>query len=174
MGRRCERSPHVFFSYIRWRGWLPFHRFQACGGGWGGPIDAIRHLEDPKEHCDLAEGPFPQGTGQLTCMSRALALELAASDDFEDFLRVAMARNDFGSPCETAQECSRHSAGMHMWHHEDAGISYNMWRVANARSLKVTVVHMPEKGWIWPWFHEKIAKPEMSGAQAADPTPSFS
>lgn len=107
-------------------------------------------------------------------MSRALALELAASDDFEDFLRVAMARNDFGSPCETAQECSRHSAGMHMWHHEDAGISYNMWRVANARSLKVTVVHMPEKGWIWPWFHEKIAKPEMSGAQAADPTPSFS
>jgi hypothetical protein len=67
----------TFFSYIRWRGWLPHFRFQACGGGWGGPIDAIRHLEDPAEQCRLAEGPFPQGTGQLTCLSRELALILA-------------------------------------------------------------------------------------------------
>jgi hypothetical protein len=169
-----EGSPHVLFSYIRWRGWLPFNRFQACGGGWGGPIDAIRHLEDPKEHCELAEGPFPQGTGQLTCMSRNLALELASWKPFEHFLRVAMARNDFGAPCTTAKECAQsyldeikkwhvnHHPGLNMWHHEDAGISYNVWGVVNAKQLRVTVVHMPEKGWIWPWFHPKIAEPDQS------------
>ena len=157
-----QGSPHVLFSYIRWRGWLPFHRFQACGGGWGGPIDAIRHMTDPSEHCALAEGPFPQGTGQLTCMSRDLAVELAGHAEFADFLRVAMARNDFGAACQTAQECALHSSGMHMWHHEDAGISYNIWRVANAKGLRISVVHMPERGWIWPWFNEKIAAPDQS------------
>ena len=73
-----------------------------------------------------------------------------------------MARNDFGTPCTTAQECARHPAGTHMWHHEDAGISYNLWRAVNERGLRVSVVHMPEKGWIWPWFHQKIAAPAMS------------
>ena len=43
------------------------------GGGWGGPADAIYQMEDPVNKCELAEGPFPQGTGSLTCMSRALA-----------------------------------------------------------------------------------------------------
>ena len=119
-------------------------------------------MEDPDNHCDLAEGPFPQGTGQLTCLSRPLALALAASAEFDTFQRVAMARNDFGRPCETAAECATHPHGMHMWHHEDAGISYNVWRVANARNLSVSLVHMPEKGWIWPWFAPKIAAPHLS------------
>ena len=157
-----QGSPHVLFSYIRWRGWLPFNRFQACGGGWGGPIDAIRHMLDPKEHCELAEGPFPQGTGQLTCMSRGLALELANHADFGHFLRVAMVRNDFGQKCTSANECAAHAQSTHMWHHEDAGISYNVWRVANERQLKISVVHMPERGWIWPWFAPKIAEPGQS------------
>lgn len=155
-------SPHVMFSYIRWRGWLPFNRFQACGGGWGGPIDAIRHMLDPKEHCELAEGPFPQGTGQLTCLSGGLARALAESVHFERFVRVAMARNDFGTPCETAAECARHAPGLHMWHHEDAGISYNVWRTVLAHQMRVSVVHMPERGWIWPWFSPKIRDPQQS------------
>ena len=155
-------SSHVLFSYVRWRGWLPSARFQACGGGWGGPIDCIRHMTDPREHCDLAEGPFPQGTGQLTCMSRSLALELATSKPFEQFLRVAMSRNDYGSKCATANECAAHPPGLHMWHHEDAGISYNAWKAAVAKNLTVSVVHMPEKGWIWPWFNPKIADAELS------------
>ena len=50
-----------------------------------------------------------------------------------------------------------------MWHHEDAGISYNVWRAVNARGLRVSVVHLPEKGWIWPWFRPgKIANDESS------------
>lgn len=157
-----QGSPHVFFSYVRWRGWLPQFRFQACGGGWGGPADAIRHIEDPKEHCELAEGPFPQGTGQLTCLSRELALRLSHLDEFESFRRVAMARNDLATPCTTAVECSKHPEGTHMWHHEDAGISYNAWRAARTHDMRVTVVHMPEKGWIWPWFSPKISNREDS------------
>lgn len=155
-------APNVLFSYVRWRGWLPGHRFQACGGGWGGPIDCIRHMLDPKEQCGLAEGPFPQGTGQLTCMSQGLAIKLAESTAFHDFYRVSMARNDFGSRCVTAQECATHSPGLHMWHHEDAGISYNAWKAALQHDLHVTMVHMPEKGWIWPWFSPKIESPELS------------
>ena len=109
-------SPNILFSYIRWRGWLPFHRFQACGGGWGGPIDAIRHLLDPKEHCDLAEGPFPQGTGQLTCLSRPLALALAESADFADFLRgergspARLSRATIRRPCRTHDHAADHVA----------------------------------------------------------------
>ena len=39
-----------------------------------------------------AEGPFPQGTGSLTCMSRELALELAGSEEFARFLELARVR----------------------------------------------------------------------------------
>ena len=62
----------------------------------------------------------------------------------------------------TAQECAAHAPGLHMWHHEDAGISYNVWRAANAHNLSVSLVHMPERGWIWPWFNAKIAEPRLS------------
>ena len=161
-GAHASAAPNVLFSYVRWRGWLPGHRFQACGGGWGGPSDCIRHLLDPSEECKLAEGPFPQGTGQLTCMSAGLASKLSASEAFHDFYRVSMARNDFGAKCTTAQECSTHAPGLHMWHHEDAGISYNAWKAALEHDLHVTMVHMPEKGWIWPWFSPKIADPAQS------------
>ena len=159
---RQARSPNILFSYVRWRGWLPDNRFQACGGGWGGPVDAIRHIEDPETHCGLAEGPFPQGTGQLTCLSRPLALALAHSVEFDAFQRIAMVRNDFGVPCKTADECALHPFGQHMWHHEDAGISYNVWRASSALNLSVSLVHMPERGWIWPWFSPKIAEARQS------------
>ena len=37
-----------------------------------------------------------------------------------------------------------------------------MWRTVNARKLRVTIVHLPERGWIWPWFNAKIAETEQS------------
>ena len=159
-------TKNIIFSYIRWRGWLPNHRLQACGGGWGGPIDAIHHIEDPSTHCGDAEGPFPQGTGTLTCMSAPLARALADSNEFSEFLMVARARNDRGEPCATADECAggfgdradgtpRHGWDRHMWHHEDAGISYQMWRAATRLGLHAALVHLPERGWIQPWFHKE-------------------
>jgi hypothetical protein len=50
----------ILLSYIRWRGWIPHYDFQACGGGWGGPMDAIQQMDDPTNQCHRAEGPFPQ------------------------------------------------------------------------------------------------------------------
>ena len=159
-----EQAPvsHLIFSYIRWRGWLPGFRFQACGGGWGGPLDAIHQMEDPGAHCALAEGPFPQGTGTLTCMSRDLAVKMARSEEFKTFLQVAKARNDMGTPCGKADECAAQKLDVHMWHHEDAGISYNAWRTVLAHGVKAALVHLPEKGWIWPWYHKEIAEKQGS------------
>ena len=159
-----EQAPvsHLIFSYIRWRGWLPGFRFQACGGGWGGPLDAIHQMEDPGAGCALAEGPFPQGTGTLTCMSRDLAVKMARSEEFKTFLQVAKARNDMGTPCGKADECAAQKLDVHMWHHEDAGISYNAWRTVLAHGVKAALVHLPEKGWIWPWYHKEIAEKQGS------------
>eukprot|EP00967_Tisochrysis_lutea_P155873 scaffold312873_cov33-Tisochrysis_lutea.AAC.2 len=141
--------------------------------------------------------PRLQGTGTLTCMSRALALEVAADERFRDWTTVARARNDYGTPCKSAAECAAQPASIHMWHHEDAGISYNVWRTVtkliaassgdgarvnvsesatNARPetgsgvgadgagnrRKVHLIHLPEKGWFWPWYNsQNFAKPGM-------------
>ena len=153
---------HLLYSYVRWRGWLPGFRFQACGGGWGGPLDAIHQMEDPGAGCALAEGPFPQGTGTLTCMSRDLAVKMARSEEFKTFLQVAKARNDMGTPCGKADECAAQKLDVHMWHHEDAGISYNAWRTVLRHGVQAALVHLPERGWIWPWFHKEIAEREGS------------
>ena len=45
---------------------------------------AIRHIDENPE-CKLAEGPFPQGTGTLTCLSRPLARKLAKNPEFSAF-----------------------------------------------------------------------------------------
>ena len=61
---------------------------------------------DPKNECYRAEGPFPQGTGTLTCMSRALALELASDAAFGMWHQIAKVRNDYGTPCRRANLCA--------------------------------------------------------------------
>ena len=108
---RTLETKYFMYSYMRWRGWLPFNRLQACGGGWGGPGDALHQMNDPVNHCELAEGPFPQGTGTLTCMSAELASQLADEPHFETFQQVARARNDFGTPCKTAVSSQISSPG---------------------------------------------------------------
>ena len=54
-------TPNVLFSYVRWRGWLPGTGSRR-GGGWGGPIDCIRHMTDPSEQCPRRR-PLPPGDG---------------------------------------------------------------------------------------------------------------
>ena len=155
-------TPYIIASYIRWRGWIPEYHFQACGGGWGGPSDAWKQMLDPKQKCERAEGPFPQGTGTLTCMSSALAQDLSKNPFFADWHTVAKVRNDYGESCKTPAECAAQPFSTHMWHHEDAGISYNIWKTVNRFQRNTSIVHFPEKGWFWPWFSEKLAEPKMS------------
>jgi hypothetical protein len=87
--------------------------FQGCGGGWGGPADAIfqarehtqpadvvhtaeslataahavltssscaAQMEDEKNKCGQAEGPFPQGTGTRTGLDTFLIRDTAPSE----------------------------------------------------------------------------------------------
>lgn len=154
--RMLDPDERVLLSYVRWRGWMP-RRFRACGGGWGGPLEAWSQVRD---QCPpYTEGPFPQGTGQLTCLSRTLARALARSADFRTFREVAYARNTFGTPCHTAPECANASDATRMWHHEDAGVSYNVWKTATTDSrVPLRLVHLPERGWLWPWPHPKLAE----------------
>ena len=67
-----------------------------------------------------------------------------------------------GTPCHKADECAQQKLDVHMWHHEDAGISYNAWRTVLAHGVKAALVHLPEKGWIWPWYHKEIAEKQGS------------
>lgn len=113
-------------------------------------------------------------------MSRALAVALAEDPRFAAWVTVARARNDYGTPCATAAECAAAPPALHMWHHEDAGVSYNAWRVLTsiiarqsgegtpagggpAGQPAIHLVHLPEKGWFWPWFNQdSFARPGMS------------
>ena len=148
-----DPSEPTIFSYIRWRGWMP-RRFRACGGGWGGPKEAWEQISSPA--CPHTVGPFPQGTGQLTCLSASLARSLAHSAAFRTFREVAYARNTFGTSCASASACANASDATRMWHHEDAGISYNVWTTIATDRTGLKVVHVPERGWFWPWLHPKL------------------
>ena len=97
----------VYFGHMKWRGWNAFHRFQACGGGWG---PAGKTLDDMyngsplhgggrAKPCPYAAGPYPYMSGGMACMSRPLALILAHDRAFAEFLAEARRRNDIGTPC---------------------------------------------------------------------------
>ena len=87
-------------------------------------------------------------------MSKPLVEKLAENDEFLSFLHVAKARNTMGIRCNTVQECANQPFETHMWHHEDAGISYNVWRMAAIEGLNVAIVHLPERGWAFPWVSD--------------------
>eukprot|EP00908_Phaeocystis_cordata_P013581 Transcript_24647.p4 GENE.Transcript_24647~~Transcript_24647.p4 ORF type:complete len:123 (+),score=13.73 Transcript_24647:798-1166(+) len=79
-------------------------------------------------------------SGDMVCMSRPLASRLAADLHFGRFVEVARRRNARGEPCRSPQACAAQPAASHMWHHEDAGIGYNVFRAtvaANASTLLV-------------------------------------
>ena len=54
-------------------------------------------------------------------------------------MQVAKARNDMGTPCHKADECALQKLDVHMWHHEDAGIGYNVFRAAIAANTSTLV-----------------------------------
>ncbi len=68
----------------------------------------------------------------MVCMSRALALLMGRDAHFGRFVTVAKARNDHGTRCKRPQLCASQAASTHMWHHEDAGIGYNVFRAVVA------------------------------------------
>eukprot|EP00964_Phaeocystis_antarctica_P065420 scaffold39482_cov63-Phaeocystis_antarctica.AAC.2 len=72
-------------------------------------------------------------------MSRRLALQMAQDEHFRNFNAVAHARNTAGTACRKPLQCAAQPAASHMWHHEDAGIGYNVFRAAIAANTSTLV-----------------------------------
>ncbi len=141
----------VYFGHIKWRGWDVGHRFQACGGGWGpagktgddiakgGALPGGRSYPP----CPHAAGPYPYMSGGMVCMSQALARVMGADAAFNDFYEVAKARNTNGVPCKRPLECASQPVETHMWHHEDAGVGFNVFRALVSANATGSIVPVP-------------------------------
>ena len=46
-------------------------------------------------------------------------------------------------PCRRPLECAAQPADVHMWHHEDAGIGYNVFRAAVAHNFTLNYMAVP-------------------------------
>lgn len=149
--RSRGRDAAVYFGHIKWRGWDVGHRFQACGGGWGPARktgDDIAYggvLPNGVRYppCPHAAGPYPYISGGMVCMSRRLVEIVAADGAFLDFLAVARERNTRGMPCRSPQVCAAQPASVHMWHHEDAGVGFNVFRAVVAANATAHIVPVP-------------------------------
>eukprot|EP00966_Prymnesium_polylepis_P004403 101053-Prymnesium_polylepis.1 len=136
---------------MKWRGWDVGNRFKACGGNWGG---AFKTKEDilrggmgpdgrPYPPCPHAAGPFPYMSGGFNCMSRPLAQLLARDRDFGNFLSAARSRNDRGTRCTSRATCASQPDGVRMWHHEDAGIAFNLFNAVVRANATANLVPLP-------------------------------
>ena len=82
-------------------------------------------------------------SGGMVCMSRRMAKLLQQSQDFWDFFGWAKRRNTEGEPCDRPKNCAAQPADSHMWHHEDAGIGFNVFRAVVAANATLAVVPVP-------------------------------
>jgi hypothetical protein len=155
-----ERS---LYGYVAFRGWKPDYKFQACG------IDIRPNLVEQAlkgkdfqrdENCSDSVGPFPYAGGNLVCMGQVLARTLAADRHFDKFVRKAHERNDDGIKCKSPLECAAQPWARHMWHHEDAGISYNLFRaLLRAKLTGLRVVKIQPWVHIQHWLRDNITEP---------------
>ena len=141
----------IYLGHMKWRGWEVGKRFQACGGTWGNAVKTasdilsggIAHGHERYPPCPHAAGPYPYMSGGMVCMSRALQRIVAADQSFGDFLTVAKARNDHGTRCKKPQICAEQPSSIHMWHHEDAGIGYNVFRAVVYANASASLIPTP-------------------------------
>jgi len=149
--RSLGRTAHVYFGHLKWRGWEAGHRFQACGGGWGDSAKTLSDIlggggmPDGSRYppCPHAAGPVPYMSGGMVCMSRPLAVAMAADAAFRDFYETARKRNDRGVACKRPERCAAQPYASHMWHHEDAGVGFNVFRAAPTQQRKVHILPVP-------------------------------
>ena len=141
----------TYMGHVKWRGWDVDNRFQACGGTWGEArktqtdilYGGIEHGTKRYPPCPHAAGPFPYMSGGMVCMSRPLALRMASDAHFAGFLDAARKRNTHGTPCKRPMQCASQPADVHMWHHEDAGIGYNVFRAVVAANASMNYIAVP-------------------------------
>ena len=93
--------------------------------------------------CPHAAGPFPYMSGGMVCMSSRLTSRLASDEHFRNFNAVAHSRNTAGTRCTSPRACAAQPAASHMWHHEDAGVGYNVFRATIAANASTLIVAAP-------------------------------
>lgn len=76
-------------------------------------------------------------------MSNRMASVLSADPAFNDFVAIAKRRNSAGVPCRSPQMCAAQPVHLHMWHHEDAGIGFNVFRAIVAANESAAIVPIP-------------------------------
>ncbi|KAG8463998.1 hypothetical protein KFE25_000166 [Diacronema lutheri] len=153
----------ALYGYVAFRGWKPNYKFQACG------IDVRPYMVEAAlqgrdfnrdENCTDSVGPFPYAGGNLVCMGQVLARQIAGDRHFHGFVAKAHERNDQGIKCKSPLECARQPFNIHMWHHEDAGISYNLFRSIVRGGLKnVRVVKIQQWVHIQHWLRDNVTEP---------------
>ena len=138
--RAMDPERPTVFGHLKWRGW-EFDEFRACGGVWGTAKTTWLAFEDGR--CPKASGPYPYVAGAFYCLSRAARRVLARDPEFNAFVREAKRRNLAGVPCKTAAECHDAPSATRMWHHEDAGISANLFRAIVRANATLDYVATP-------------------------------
>ena len=141
----------IYFGHMKWRGWDEPHKFQACGGTWGNAVKTASDIlfggklnnGETYPPCPDAAGPYPYMSGGMVCMSSAMQKIVAADTAFRDFYIVARSRNEHGVACRRPAECASQPAAMHMWHHEDAGIGFNVFRAVVRANASASLVPVP-------------------------------
>jgi len=127
-------------GYMKWRGWQ-VRELRACGGVWGnaGHVNALFDAGA----CPNASGPFPYMSGAFYCMSRAARTMLSNDKEFNSFVGDASRRNLITPKCSSASKCASVTFERRAWHHEDAGIAFNLFRAAARSQTKLRVVRVP-------------------------------
>ena len=133
----------VYLGHMKWRGWDTNFRFQACGGTWGNAVKTAQDILAGNPSCPHAAGPYPYMSGGMVCMSNALQRIVAADACFANFVTVAKVRNDHGTRCKVPALCAAQPEGVHMWHHEDAGIGFNVFRAIVYANASASLVPVP-------------------------------
>lgn len=141
----------IYFGHIKWRGWDVGHRFQACGGGWGPArktgddiaVGGVLPGGRTYPPCPHAAGPYPYMSGGMVCMSKRMVEVMHSDGAFRDFYETARVRNSNGVPCRAPAVCAAQPVDVHMWHHEDAGIGFNVFRAVVAANATASIVPVP-------------------------------
>mmetsp|Transcript_46503 Transcript_46503/g.104828 ORF Transcript_46503/g.104828 Transcript_46503/m.104828 type:complete len:294 (+) Transcript_46503:754-1635(+) len=72
-----------------------------------------------------------------------LSTRMAVDEHFGHFISVARLRNTHGTRCKRPKLCAAQPAETHMWHHEDAGIGFNVFRAVVGQNASAIYVPVP-------------------------------
>jgi len=76
-------------------------------------------------------------------MTQALLLTHEADDAFRDIYNTARKRNTTGVASRSPYACAEQHDASHMWHHEDAGVGFNVFRAVVAANSSAAIVPVP-------------------------------